>query len=221
MHEAIDEDELEQKRDTELTLGPAKLFGLFAGLVLLCGLCFALGYAFGHHGSQVTPAVPSQSTTEAQAAVPVVNSRSKPSATAPAGPVAQQALVDLPASDSDGESSAHVSEAATSGEQSATSQAVRPALPSSPAPQGGASLAVKPANAFAGALMVQIAAVSNPEDAEVLVGALRRHGYAVSASRDAADRLLHVRIGPFSNRSEADTMREKLLNDGYNAIVQP
>jgi cell division septation protein DedD len=71
------------------------------------------------------------------------------------------------------------------------------------------------------AIMVQIAAVSHAEDAEVLVGALRKHGYVVGARRDPADGLLHVQIGPFANRSDAMAMRQKLLNDGYNAIVQP
>jgi cell division septation protein DedD len=68
--------------------------------------------------------------------------------------------------------------------------------------------------------MVQIAAVTHPEDAEVLVGALRKRGYAVSARRDPADGLLHVQVGPFSSRTDAYAMRQKLLNDGYNAIVQ-
>ena len=69
--------------------------------------------------------------------------------------------------------------------------------------------------------MVQIAAVSHQEDADVLVGALRRRGYAVSARRDPADNLIHVRIGPFNDRDEANRWRMKLLNDGYNAIIQP
>ena len=69
--------------------------------------------------------------------------------------------------------------------------------------------------------MVQIAAVSNPEDSDVLVTALRRRGYAVSAHREAADGLIHVLIGPFSNRNDANQWRKKLLNDGYNAILQP
>ena len=69
--------------------------------------------------------------------------------------------------------------------------------------------------------MVQIAAVSHSEDAEVLVGALRKRGYAVTSRRDPTDGLLHVQIGPFANRTEASAMRQKLLNDGYNAIVQP
>ena len=69
--------------------------------------------------------------------------------------------------------------------------------------------------------MVQIAAVTHPEDAEVLVGALRKRGYTVSVRRQPADNLIHVQIGPFSTRDEAYRWRQKLLNDGYNAIVQP
>jgi DedD protein len=69
--------------------------------------------------------------------------------------------------------------------------------------------------------MVQIAAVSHPEDADVLVSALRKNGYAVAVHRDAADSLIHVQVGPFASRSDALVMRTKLLNDGYNAIVQP
>ena len=69
--------------------------------------------------------------------------------------------------------------------------------------------------------MVQIAAVSHTEDSDVLVSALRKRGYAVTARREAADNLIHVRIGPFTSRDEANRWRQKLMNDGYNAIVQP
>ena len=55
----------------------------------------------------------------------------------------------------------------------------------------------------------------------MLVGALRKHGYAVSAQREPADNLIHVRIGPFNDRNEANRWRLKLLNDGYNAMIQP
>jgi len=29
-----------------------------------------------------------------------------------------------------------------------------------------------------------------------------------------------VQTGPFANRNDANAMRQKLLNDGYNAIVE-
>jgi len=69
--------------------------------------------------------------------------------------------------------------------------------------------------------VVQVAAVSHPEDAGVLVGALRKRGYAASAQRELSDGLIHVRIGPFATHDEAYRMSARLLADGYNAIVQP
>jgi DedD protein len=68
--------------------------------------------------------------------------------------------------------------------------------------------------------MVQIAAVSRTEDADVLVNALRKRGYVVTERRELGDNLIHVQTGPFTSRNDANTMRQKLLNDGYNAIVQ-
>jgi cell division septation protein DedD len=69
--------------------------------------------------------------------------------------------------------------------------------------------------------MVQVAAVSHQEDADVLVNALRKRGYAAGTRREPSDGLIHVRIGPFATRDEANRMCTRLLNDGYNAMVQP
>ncbi len=169
----------EYRPDTELTMGPMLLLGLFFGLVLLCGLSFGVGYSMGRRSAHVSTATGQQpgAGTAAQAA----SSLPKP-------PAAPQNIRQKP----------------------------RPAL-AHPDP----AIKAEPATAPALALMVQIAAVSHQEDADVLVGALRKRGYAVSASRDAADNQIHVRIGPFANRNDANAMRQKLLNDGYNAIVQP
>jgi cell division septation protein DedD len=69
--------------------------------------------------------------------------------------------------------------------------------------------------------MVQVAAVANPEDADVLMNALRKRSYPVMSRRETTDNLIHVRVGPFSTRGEAEQWKMRLLNDGYNAIVQP
>jgi len=34
------------------------------------------------------------------------------------------------------------------------------------------------------------------------------------------DKLLRVQIGPFASRKDADAMRQRLISDGYNAIVK-
>jgi cell division septation protein DedD len=86
--------------------------------------------------------------------------------------------------------------------------------------QPAAVLQVQPAMTQVQGWMVQIAAVSHPEDAEVLVNALRKRGYTITVRREVGDNLIHVQTGPFANRNDANAVRQKLLNDGYNAIVQ-
>ena len=80
---------------------------------------------------------------------------------------------------------------------------------------------MQPALPQTAAYMVQIAAVSHTEDAAVLVNALRKRGYTVTAQRKPEDGMIHVWIGPFSSRDEANRWKVKLLDDGYNAVVQP
>lgn len=68
--------------------------------------------------------------------------------------------------------------------------------------------------------MVQVAAVSHQEDADVLVRALKKRGHDVIARQDPADKLIHVQLGPFASRKDAEAMRQTLLTEGYNAIVK-
>jgi cell division septation protein DedD len=217
MRGAFDDEEFEpvqRRRDAELTLGAGTLLAIFFGLVLLCGLFFGLGYAVGRHGAQPSSAA-IQEPSAPTASTPAPNSRPKPSATPQSNPSAlTHPSVDQPPSEASDTHPATVSQAAQ--------PQVRPALPTAANPSPSApvyrsELAAVPA----GALMVQVAAVSHPEDADVLASALRRRGYAVTAGRDLTDGLIHVRIGPFSNRNDANHWRQKLLNDGYNAILQP
>jgi len=242
----FDDDELdveEPTRDTEVTLTPGGVAAAVLGLLLVCGLCFGLGYFVGHHSSGgsssagATPAhtaAPDQEPLQANGAIP------KPPAAAQA-PVAAQGVNDgsqapgstpdsganpaSPAAQPQGPA-APAPVAAPSAPPVAAPQnqsPVRPAMPSAgyPAPQGGASPNVRAALPAPGQLMVQVAAVSHEEDADVLMNALRRRGYAVTSQRFAGDGLIHVRIGPFATREEATRMARRLLDDGYNAIVQP
>jgi len=221
----------ETLRDTELTLGSGTLLAVFFGLVLVCGLCFGLGYALGARGSK-GPVFQSQSPAAGPAPQMSANSfQGKPSAAAqpPAAPPQQTATTTSQPLGS--QAAVPGSTAPTPVQQPPDSgwHAVQPQVqPALSGQAAGAQVAqpaganiVQPAMPGANSLMVQIAAVSNPEDAGVLVGALRRRGYAVSANRNPADNLIHVCIGPFSNRNNANAMRQKLLNDGYNAIILP
>jgi hypothetical protein len=54
--------------DTVLTLGPIMLLGIFFGLVLLCGLCFGVGYSMGSHVTHNSSATSQQPAAASQAA---------------------------------------------------------------------------------------------------------------------------------------------------------
>ncbi len=79
----FDEDEPEPerpRRDTELTLGTGAVLGLIFALLMVCGLCFAAGYAVGHHrsassASNASTPAPDQEPLQPNGSIP------KPSAT--------------------------------------------------------------------------------------------------------------------------------------------
>jgi DedD protein len=220
------EEEETKQRDVELTLGPAMLLAIGCGLLLLCGLCFGVGYTAGRrNGSHLAAAKEKEAATgqtlDAQAAA----SGRKPTATG-APPVVQAASTQAAPSAPAAPSAAH------GGESQAATQAapagepgVRPAMGSQTAsPQQSAangSTQVQPALPPGSGVMVQIAAVSHVDDANVLMSALRKRGYAVTARREPDDNLIHVQVGPFASRADASTMSQRLLSDGYNAVVLP
>lgn len=200
--------------DTELTLGAGAFLAIGGGLLLLCAICFSLGYMVGHRASPdqgVTAELPAQDT---KAAVPPGGSGAKPGAgTQPAGQTQIQAAADAGVN---GQGTAQTGQVSAPGGTSqdemkpATDSLVRPAL----------AAETDPPRSQVPGWVVQIAAVSHSEDAQVLVDALRKRGYEVTSRRDFSDNLIHVQTGPFVNRNDANAMRQKLLNDGYNAIVQ-
>ena len=58
------------------------------------------------------------------------------------------------------------------------------------------------------------------DDADLLMNALHAKGYQVSERTEAQDKLIHVQVGPFATKADAEAMRERLIVDGYNAIVK-
>jgi len=247
MRGAFDDEDYEQHKsgdDTEITLGAGTVLLLLGGLVLVCGICFGFGYIVGHRGATIQSAAQQFDSTPAN--LPAGNSKQKPSATtqnvAPASPQTspQPDVAAQPASGDLSQSSAIAVpvSSAVSPAPATTEPQVRPALPAvttEPAPaypshpanrpaqpqaQPQIQQQVRPAPALpASILWVQVAAVSHIEDAQVLTNALRKRGYTVTPRRESDD-LIHVRIGPFSTRDEANRWRLKLLDDGYNAEIQ-
>jgi len=219
---------LATSNDTELTLGGGILLVLAGGLLILCAVCFGLGYMVGHRtiADQAESAAKPQVPAKAATAPP--GSGAKPGA----GAAVPQHLAKTTAEGTDSQTgdtkdASHTSPAVVG--SGLTQPRLKPAVDSEVRPalggqtggaQSAGTLKVQPATTQVQGWMVQIAAISRPEDAAVLVSALQRRGYEVTARRDLGDNLIHVQTGPFANRNDANAMRQKLLNDGYNAIVQ-
>lgn len=237
----LEADEQSQS-DTEITLGTRSILGIFFGLALICGVFFGFGYSVGR--ANISRAAASMKAISHLPGVPgdapssavqtVVEDQDSPASAAnqdtgdsdsgnslpkPSGALAesQPAAAGTPAGSN--------SSAESALPQQTTPAAVVTANPAAAGPPSAAATAVPVAYLGASApesanIMVQIAAVSRREDADVLITALGKHGYRASIRTGTADSLLHVQIGPFATRDEAKAMRTKLLNDGYNAILK-
>lgn len=215
-----DEQEAETPRkDVELTLGPAVLFAIVCGLVLLCGLCFGIGYTSGRRSGARAASAKEAASGQTLAAQQAAAAAHKPGAggTPPTVQAASSATHD---------SSSSPASAAPNQATQPNAPAVHPAIgsqasPTYASPAAGAATQVQPAIPPGSGVMVQVAAVSHVEDANVLMGALKKRGYEVTARRETDDNLIHVQVGPFASRADADAMSQRLLNDGYNAVVLP
>lgn len=224
----------EDGEDRELTISSTTLLAIFFGLVLVCGFFFALGYSLGRRSAP--EAVAADASTAASTSHPG-DSIAKPSASE-TGAAATPATSDAQPSDATPDADASPAPQTEATPQPQVKPAITPAA-NTPAPQPKPAVtektaqptpSVKPAlpdaapqpavSSSGSGIMVQIAAISNPADARVLIDALKKHGFNAVSRHEPNDSLIHVQVGPFANRADAVAMRQKLLNDGYNAILK-
>ena len=215
MRSLLDVEEEEETTAREITLSTASLLGIFFGLVLICGVFFGFGYSMGRGTGQGAQAASLGNGPAAQSDVPSTAASQPPEAPAqdnvqapaktPPPVVVKQGKGDDDASTEDAAAAPpkHVNQALVA----ATAPPIKPSARVAPAPGTGQP-------------MVQIAAVARQEDADVLVSALRQRGYGVVVRSEPQDKLLHVQVGPFADRTQATAIKQKLLSDGYNAIIK-
>ena len=213
MRSLLDTEEEEERKPSEITLSTASLLGIFFGLVLVCGVFFGFGYSMGRGTGHATQAaLPANApepdpTTTAQNTPPPPPQREEP-------PVVVKAPTKAPAPSAE---TADVEDAPAP--PTPRAQAKKPSAVEQAALQSQATIAPT-TDAAPGKPMVQIAAVARREDADVLVSALRQRGYGVVIRNEPQDKLLHVQVGPFADRVQATAIKQKLLSDGYNAIIK-
>ena len=211
------------EQEREISLSTTTILGIFFALALLCAVFFGFGYSMGRKSAQPVSAGPGEVTTRSE------NSSSKPAPGSPANPSTssaarqsetQSATVPLdspsPVSDDSSQTPTPV-RAIVITPRSDTPAEATPRLAS----KSASIVPVAAALPSSGSSVVQVAAMSHQEDADVVAVDLKRRGYTVAIRREPQDKLFHVQIGPFGNKKEADTMRRQLQTDGYNnAIVK-
>lgn len=94
------------------------------------------------------------------------------------------------------------------------------AIPAPPVDPALAAFATPPSARQPHGPVVEVMALSHDSDADAMLQALRRQGYQPTISRVQQDSLLHIDVGPFPTRSDAETMRQRLLHDGYDATIR-
>jgi len=78
----------------------------------------------------------------------------------------------------------------------------------------------QPAISTTRTFMVQIATVSSQDVADILLSSLQKKGYSAAVRHEPQDSMLHVQIGPFATRQDAEAMQQRVLADGFNSIVK-
>lgn len=188
-----DDPELDERNNREISLGTSFIVGIFFALILICAIFFAFGYSLGRRSVLPASGVPTPATR---------TSTAKPASGIPE----TQGSANTDTTDQENSPVAKESPAAAT-------VAIKPTPVTTPAQ----STATMPGIA---APVVQVAAVSRQGDANMLMAALKRRGYNAAIHQAPQDKLLHVQIGPFATKKEAEAMRQRLISDGYNAIVK-
>jgi DedD protein len=208
-----------EEPDREISLGATTILGIFFALALLCAVFFGFGYSQGRR-SVPPAAAPAESTMAPE------NNATKPSgsvASHPASPDKQSAApadtAVVPLNQSSNQPQDDQPEPARAAVADPGSVPAKPTATA--ATKQLAPIPAPIATSSPGSSVVQVAAMSHQEDADVVALDLKRRGYPVAVRRVPQDKLFHVQIGPYATKKDADAMRQHLQADGYNnAIVK-
>jgi|GEM_PF-140114 len=226
-----DDVETSRKASREISLGMSGILILLLVLAVLCGGFFLFGYNVGRSAAQ-------NGDSSAGISVSTDFSNFKP---APGSPAVQNISgYDANGNPKGADPATLAAEAEKRKADAIASEAVLPAVEATanpapvktshattptvavvpaPAPVLAATSATQPVQAE-GPAIVQVATVSVPEDADVLLSALRKRGFAAVSELNSNDNLIHVQVGPFNTRQDAIVIQKRLLADGFNAVIR-
>jgi cell division septation protein DedD len=185
-------------QDTEITLGTGKLLVFFFALVVVCAIFFGLGFSLGRNASS--------SPSSNQAALSAGGERPQPGAATSQKPSSDMSFYKS-VEQKNPDAQLATPEPAPANSNPKLAEAKSPADPMTPPALSG--------------YLVQVAAVTKPEDAEALVNALKKKQYpAFAVNNTPSDKLYRVQVGPYPDIKDAEAIRTRLVSDGYNPILK-
>jgi DedD protein len=215
-----------RKTQGETVLGARHVLGLFLGIVVLCGVFFALGYVMGRDQSR--------SSTHTTA-------RTRPSDTADTASVPDDLAPGAGAWDffpqknsASGVTTPGLPQ--SGGAAAMTARTADSSVPPSRAPGGrdgekeksSALLSMTRTDAVHLTVLtqppagsgesLQVAALSNTDDALALAEFLRRRGYPAFVWGPGPDHLFRVQVGPYPDDRTAEQARRALAREGFKTI---
>ncbi len=208
-------------QSSDITLGGGHVAGIFFGVVLLCGIFFALGYvmgrgstvkAVGERGGKTAAVVDASGNLTGQQAPPTPTwdfypNKSKPAAGSSPVPGLTKAV-------------------AAHSQPNAAPAAAEPPPPSGPVSMAAKPRGVKiesqaPSLPSGGAgVSLQVAALKKRGDAVALAGFLRQRGYPAVAWGPGPGHLYRVQVGPYPNVKAADAVKRKLEQEGFKSLLK-
>ncbi len=217
---ALCDQDLDLHDSVEVHWSTSTILAIFFAASLISAVFFGLGYSFGgfgaaRHSVALTSAKTGSNTPQA-ASLPLLSqtaSSAGGAAGAAANPIASahSAAVAPPV---------HVAESHRASEtravQSAAKPVDRPAKAASSVAHAQASLSRETGTRT----MVQVGAIGDRRDAERLVLQLRKKGFHAAIYPGKHDKFLHVQIGPFTSPEQAQSMRHRVIDSGYHAILK-
>jgi DedD protein len=193
--------------DHEISLGIPTILGIFFALALAFAAVFGFGYSLGRRSAPNAASTPTTlSTSPSLALKPAAGSlanQSNSHTPVVSEPTPAPATVAVPISQP--KSAVAPSDTIIAGDK----------LPSSQPASSNSQPAISPTGTF----VVQIAAVSSQEIADIEVAALKKYGYDVVVRHEPQDQLLHIQIGPYATRKDAEAMRANVQAHGFNAYI--
>ena len=205
------------RSDREISLGTPAILGIFFALAVLCAGFFGFGYTLGRKSAQIGPVDVSPAAVDSSiggVAKPTAGSLANVSSAPAAQPASSNSAAPAPAP------TAPAPVAPAPAKSSAADGMIVGEKPTPAAPQANSSRPPAPAISPTGTIMVQIAAVSSQDVADILLASLKKKGYTVAVHHEPQDKLLHVQIGPFATHKDAESMCQRVMADCFNAIVK-